>query len=62
MSAEITVILKNAERTDKHQFLVYEPFTWIETDPVLKGCIDKAIEKFQDEVEDVVVKAKMILK
>lgn len=62
MSVEITVVLKNDRRRDRQNFLVYEDFTWVADDPVLKKCIDEAIEKFKDEVEDVIVQAKMILK
>jgi hypothetical protein len=62
MSAEITVVLKNAERTDRQKFLVYEQFCWDSQDPVLSACIKQAIEKFKDEVEDVIIQAKMVLK
>jgi hypothetical protein len=62
MSIELTVTVKDCERTNRTKFLLYESITFgnIE-DPIIKKCVDEALEGFQGEPEDVTVRAMMVL-
>jgi hypothetical protein len=53
---ELTVILKDSDRTYRQQFLVYEQYSVTGDDPVILACIEKAKENFQGEPESVQVK------
>lgn len=62
MAIELTVILKDTERTYKHKFLIYETFTMNPTDPHIMGCIKQAMENLDGEYEDIVIKTSMVVK
>lgn len=53
--SELTVTIKDDDRTLKKSFLLYENYTVDETDPVIKNCIDETISEFQGEPDDVKV-------
>jgi hypothetical protein len=60
--SEITVVLKDSDRTYKHGFLIYEPFTVSEDDPVICACIEEAKMNFNGDPESVHVKIHMEIK
>lgn len=61
MSVEIVITVRDDERTNRTRHLVYEPVTFgILTDPIIKDLVDKAIEEFEGEPEDVIIKGTMI--
>lgn len=63
MSFELTVTLKDSERTYKHNFLIYEPVTFgTDDDSTIQNCVDEALEVFQGEPDDIVVRAMMVFK
>lgn len=63
MSLELTITLKDEERTYKQKFLVYESVTFsVENDPIIMKCILEARKNFEGEPEDVVVRATMVMK
>lgn len=53
---ELTVILKDTERTYRQKFLIYEDYTATDTDPIILQCIDDAKKNFQGEPEDIQIK------
>jgi hypothetical protein len=56
---ELTVVLKDAHRTYKQKFLVYEPYSVSSSDSFIRSCIDKARADFDGEPDDVIIKIHM---
>jgi len=54
--SELTVILKDSDRTYRQKFLIYEAFTMSDNDPVILLCIDEAKKSFEGEPESVQIK------
>ena len=54
--SELTVILKDSDRTYRQKFLIYENFTMSDNDPVIRMCIDEARKSFEGEPESVQIK------
>lgn len=54
--AELTVILKDSERTYRHKFLVYEVITLAADDPKIIQCIEEAKKSFEGEPEEIKIK------
>lgn len=59
MVSEITVIVKDPEKTLRTKYLIYDLYTVDEHDPIIKDCIDKTLKDFKDEPESVIVKITM---
>ena len=55
-SCEITVIIKDDEKSLRKKFLVYEPVSVSSIDPIIRNCIDETLKNFDGEPEDVKVK------
>jgi hypothetical protein len=53
---ELTVILKDSERTYRQNFLIYKSYAVSDDDPVIISCIEQAKKNFQGEPESVQVK------
>ena len=62
MSKEVTVILKDSERTYRQKFLVYDDVTLKEDDLILSGCVDAARKNFDGEPEDIQIRILMVIK
>lgn len=56
MVSEITVIVKDEERTLRQKYLQYELYAVDQHDPVIKSCIDQTLNEFQGEPDSVQVK------
>jgi hypothetical protein len=54
--SEVTVILKDDERTYRQKFLLYESFSVMDNDPVILSCIDAARKNFDGEPEEICIK------
>ncbi len=54
--SELTVILKDSERTFRYKFLIYEAFSVCREDPVIWMCIETAKKNFEGEPEDIQIK------
>lgn len=54
--SEITVILKDSDRTYKQKFLLYEIYTVDIEDSIICNCIEAAKKNFNGEPEDIKVK------
>ncbi len=59
MVSELTVIIKDDERTLKTKILIYDEFTVREDDPILKYHVDQALAEFAGEPTDIQVKISM---
>lgn len=53
---ELTVVLKDSDRTYRQKFLIYEEYTTNENDPIILKCIEEAKENFQGHPEDIQIK------
>ncbi len=62
MSCELTVIVKDEERTFKQKFLEYEAFTVDENDPLLRARVSEVLKSFNGAPEDVIIKISLIWK
>lgn len=54
--SEITVILKDEERTYRQKFLIYEALTVSDNDPVILTCISEAKKNFSGDPESIKIK------
>lgn len=54
--SELTVILKDSDRTYRQKFLIYEKYSPAEDDPVILSCIQEAKKNFDGNPESIVVK------
>ncbi len=62
MSAvELTVIMKNDERTQRQKFLIYEKITLEQSDPIVAKCLAEAYKNFNGCVEDVTIRTTMVI-
>lgn len=63
MATELTITIKDEEKRKLSKaFLLYEPVTLTETDPVIDKCLKEVLEEFKGEPEDVKIRATMVLK
>lgn len=53
---ELTVILKDSERTYKHKFLIYEPYSVDPLDDEIQKCIEEAKKNFDGNPESIIIK------
>lgn len=54
--SELTVILKDSDRTYKQKFLVYEIYTPRDDDPIILACISEAKKNFDGDPENIQIK------
>lgn len=59
---ELTVTIKGAESSYKQKFLIYDEFSWSENDPMIKKCVEEALESAKIEPEDIKVRALLQLR
>lgn len=57
--SEITVILKDEERSYRQKFLIYEHYSVSHDDPVILACIEHAKKNFQGNADIVQIKIHM---
>lgn len=62
MNKEVTVVLKDSERTYRQKFLIYEDFCLHPDDLVIKACVQSARKNFEGEPEDVQVRTLMVVR
>lgn len=56
---ELTVVLKDSERTYRHKFVIYEAYAVSEDDAMIKACIEEAKKSFEGEPESIQIKIHM---
>lgn len=54
--SELTVILKDSDRTYRQKFLCYETYSIKEDDPFILKCIEEAKKNFDGEPEEINIK------
>ena len=54
--SELTVILKDSDRTYRQKFLIYESYSPDEHDPVILNCIQEAKKNFEGDPESINIK------
>jgi len=54
--SELTVILKDSDRTYRQKFLIYEEYSVLETDSIIQRCIQEAKKSFEGEPEEITIK------
>ena len=54
--SEVTVILKDEERTYKHKQIIYESYAISYDDPVIQRLIEEAKKNFVGEPDDIIIK------
>lgn len=57
--SELTIILKDSERTYRQNFLIYEQYSLAYDDPVICMAIAEAKKNFSGEPESIQVKIHM---
>jgi len=60
--SELTVILKDSERTYRQKFLMYTPYTMTYDDPEIQKRIAEAKLNFIGDPEDIRIRASMEIK
>jgi len=53
---ELTVILKDSDRTYRQKFLIYDNYSASDNDPIILACIEEAKKSFEGEPENVQIK------
>lgn len=53
---EIVICLKDEDKTLREKFLVYDDVLADSEHPIIKNCIQKALENFKGKPDDVSVK------
>ena len=54
--SELTVILKDSDRTYRQKFLVYATYYVSEDDPEIQKCIEEAKKNFDGDPEEITIK------
>jgi hypothetical protein len=62
MPIELTIIIKDEEKTLKQKFLSYNSINLNTDDSYLKECVDNVIKQFMGTPEDIIIKTNMIWK
>lgn len=62
MAIELTVSIKDSERTFKKKFLAYAHVALEDSDPYIEQCVRETIEEFKGEPEDIKVRALLVIK
>jgi hypothetical protein len=63
MSIELTITISDEEKRKlTREFLVYEPVTLVENDPIIEKCVKEILEEFKGEPDDIKIRAVMILR
>lgn len=61
MVSEITVSIKDEEKTLKKKFLIYEPFMVSENDTTIKSCIEDTVKDFSSDPDKIKVRINMLI-
>lgn len=59
MVSELTVTIKDEEKSLRTKYLIYDEYTVDENDPIIKDCIEKTLDNFDGEPSDIIVNIKM---
>ena len=56
MSCQIKVIVKDEEKTLRKKFLIYDPVSVDDQDPIIRQCVNEVLKNFDGEPSDISVK------
>lgn len=56
MVSEICVTMKDADKTLKSEYLIYESYQVSEEDETIKNCIEATLKNFQGEPDKIIVR------
>ena len=59
---ELKIRIKDSERKLEREYLIYEPVTFVDTDPIIMKCVQELVEEFKGEPEDIQVRALMVMR
>jgi hypothetical protein len=59
--SELTVILKDSERTYRQKFIMYVAYSMSPDDPEIIKCIMEAKQNFVGEPEEVAIRTNMVI-
>ncbi len=62
MPSELSVTVKNEEKRQTTNHLIYEPYAVNEEDPIVKELIDQAVKEFNATVDSIKIKISMEVK
>ena len=60
-ATELTVTIKDEEKTVKNKFLLYDRYTMDDEDPIIKECIAKTLLDFNGEPSSIKIKVSLVL-
>lgn len=60
--SELKVTIKDSDKTLSTKYPLYEQYAVREDDPVIKDCIEKTLENFDGEPDDITVNIKLEIK
>lgn len=61
MVSEITISIKDEEKTLKKKFLIYDSFAVSEDDPIIKSCIEETVSDFNTKPDQIKVRINLTL-
>ncbi len=61
MCCEIVVTCKDDESSLKQKFLIYEPFTFVQDDPIMMECIQSAKSNFKSDSDDIDIRVRCLM-
>ena len=61
MVSELTVIIRDSERTLRMKHLIYDSYSIADNDPLITKCVNDAIAQFQGEPDSVKVKINIVI-
>lgn len=62
MPSELSVTVKNEEKRQTTNHLIYEPYAVHEEDPIVKELIEQAVKEFNATVDSIKIKISMEVK
>lgn len=62
MPSELSITVKNEEKRQTTNHLIYENYTVNEEDPIVKELIDQAVKEFNASVDAIRIKISMEVK
>ncbi len=60
-ATEITVIVKDSDRTLREKSLSYDDYVVSENDPVIKDCVARALKNFNGEPTDIKIRVALTI-
>ncbi len=62
MTSELSITIKDSEKSLTKKYLQYEEYVVSEQDAVIDNAIKETLSNFDGEPEDIIVKIKMVVR